>query len=84
MIPTQIGVRETRRILGDYVINQDDVVGGAKFDDAIARSAYPVDIHAPTGQGRWTAEGETAPQIAFENLKPCDRVDRPRTSNRLR
>ena len=62
-IPTQIGVRETRRILGDYVINQDDVIGGAKFDDAIARSAYPVDIHAPTGQGLITSE---APEDFYE------------------
>jgi hypothetical protein len=70
-IPTQIGVRETRRIVGDYIINQDDVVHGAKFDDAIARSAYPVDIHAPTGAGLITSE---APadwyEIPFRSLLP--------------
>jgi len=55
-IPTQIGVRETRRIEGDYNLNQDDVVHGAKFEDAIARSAYPVDIHAPSGEGLVTSE----------------------------
>ncbi len=71
MIPTQIGVRETRRILGDYVIDQDDVVNGAKFEDAVARSAYPVDIHAPTGTGLITSE---APpdfyEIPFRCLLP--------------
>lgn len=47
----QIGVRETRRILGDYQITVDDVLTARKFPDAIARSTYPVDIHDPEGGG---------------------------------
>jgi FAD-dependent oxidoreductase family protein len=47
----QVGVRETRRILGDYQLNADDVLAARKFDDAIARGAYPIDIHNPTGSG---------------------------------
>ncbi len=70
-VPTQIGVRETRRIVGDYVLNQDDVVRGSRFEDAIARSAYPVDIHAPAGDGLVTSE---APadfyEIPFRCLLP--------------
>jgi hypothetical protein len=46
-----IGIRETRRIVGDYQLNVDDVLGARKFDDAIARGAYPVDIHNPKGSG---------------------------------
>jgi len=46
-----VGVRETRRIIGDYQLTADDVLGARKFDDAIARGAYPVDIHNPTGTG---------------------------------
>jgi hypothetical protein len=46
-----VGVRETRRILGDYQLTADDVLSAKKFDDAIARGAYPVDIHNPTGTG---------------------------------
>ena len=46
-----VGVRETRRIIGDYQLNADDVLSARKFDDAIARGAYPVDIHNPTGTG---------------------------------
>jgi hypothetical protein len=46
-----VGVRETRRILGDYQLTAEDVLGARKFDDAIARGAYPVDIHNPTGIG---------------------------------
>jgi hypothetical protein len=46
-----IGVRETRRILGEYQLTVDDVLSARKFDDAIARGAYPVDIHNPKGAG---------------------------------
>ena len=41
-----LGVRETRRILGDYVLCLDDFKGRASFDDEIGRYSYPVDIHA--------------------------------------
>jgi FAD dependent oxidoreductase len=47
----QIGVRETRRVVGEYQLNADDVLSARKFDDAIARGAYPVDIHNPKGSG---------------------------------
>src|SRR5512134_2275120 len=46
-----VGVRETRRIVGDYQLTAADVLSARKFDDAIARGAYPVDIHNPTGTG---------------------------------
>ena len=45
----QIGIRETRHIVGEYVLNGGDVLRGARFDDAIARCAYPIDIHDPAG-----------------------------------
>jgi hypothetical protein len=40
-----VGVRESRRIRGEYYITVDDVLGGKKFDDAICRNCYPLDIH---------------------------------------
>src|SRR5262245_49714516 len=46
-----VGVRETRRIIGDYQLTADDVLSARKFDDAVARGAYPIDIHNPTGTG---------------------------------
>jgi hypothetical protein len=46
-----VGVRETRRITGEYVLTAEDVLGARKFPDAIARCAYPIDIHSPTGSG---------------------------------
>ncbi len=50
-VGTQIGVRETRRIVGKYVLNGTDVLDGRRFDDVIARSGYPIDIHNPEGRG---------------------------------
>ncbi len=47
----QVGVRETRRVLGDYQLTADDVLAARKFDDAVARGAYPIDIHNPKGTG---------------------------------
>lgn len=40
-----IGIRESRRVVGDYILNVDDFKRSAKFDDAIACCAYPSDIH---------------------------------------
>ena len=51
---TQIGVRESRRIAGVYTLTRDDIVAGRTFDDAVARSAYPIDIHNPSGSGTMT------------------------------
>ncbi|SDD11419.1 FAD-dependent oxidoreductase [Actinokineospora iranica] len=47
----QIGVRETRRVLGDYQLTGDDILTARPFADAIAQGAYPVDIHNPAGVG---------------------------------
>ncbi|HLW61401.1 MAG TPA: FAD-dependent oxidoreductase [bacterium] len=40
-----VGVRETRHILGEYVLTLDDVLAGRDFPDAVARGAYPLDLH---------------------------------------
>ncbi len=42
----QIGVRESRRIHGLYCVTRDDLVRGARFDDAVCRVSFCVDIHA--------------------------------------
>lgn len=42
----RIGIRESRRIVGEYVLTAEDILSQRRFPDAIARSAYPIDIHA--------------------------------------
>ncbi|MBV9277153.1 MAG: FAD-dependent oxidoreductase [Candidatus Eremiobacteraeota bacterium] len=51
---TQIGIRESRRIVGEYTLTRDDVLQAKHFDDAVARSAYPIDLHNPSGSGTMT------------------------------
>ena len=48
-----IGIRETRRVLGDYTLTLDDFINRTHFDDDIGAYCYPVDIHA----GKNTKEG---------------------------
>jgi glycine/D-amino acid oxidase-like deaminating enzyme len=46
-----VGVRETRRFVGDYQLTESDVLSARKFDDVIARCSYPIDMHNPKGKG---------------------------------
>ncbi|HVF97398.1 MAG TPA: FAD-dependent oxidoreductase [Flavisolibacter sp.] len=46
-----LGIRETRRIYGQYTMTQEDILSCRKFDDAIAVASYPLDIHHPEGGG---------------------------------
>jgi hypothetical protein len=48
-IAPMLGVRESRRIMGDYVLNADDLVAGRVFDDAVSMGGYHIDIHRPAG-----------------------------------
>jgi len=43
-----LGIRETRRIMGDYVLILQDFTKRAVFSDEIGRYSYPVDIHSAT------------------------------------
>src|SRR5258706_12828878 len=74
-----IGVRETRRVIGEYQLTADDVLSARKFDDAIARGAYPVDIHNPKGAGTILkrlppARRTTSPRPAFCPRRPSGRT----------
>ena len=47
----QLGIRESRRILGDFILTAEVFRNKSKFPDAIARCNYPIDIHSPSGEG---------------------------------
>lgn len=51
MTASEIGVRESRMIVGDYVLTEKDCKACVKFDDAIAACNYDIDIHNPEGTG---------------------------------
>jgi hypothetical protein len=53
-IAPQIGIRETRRIVGAYQLTEDDVRDCADFDDTIGVNGWPVEAHvAGTVEFRW-------------------------------
>ena len=65
-----MGIRETRRIDGEYVLTEDDILNDAKFEDVIAVSAYPIDLHHPVG-GDCTLEWcEDSYDIPYRCLVP--------------
>ena len=67
-----IGIRETRRIQGDYILNADDIFEARQFEDQIAKSGYEFDIHNPEGAGvtiRYV-KNEGAYGIPFRCLLP--------------
>jgi len=66
---TQIGIRESRRIVGEYTLTADDILRARTFDDAVARSAYPIDIHNPSGAG--TTTRRLAPGASYEIPYRC-------------
>jgi hypothetical protein len=44
-IAPQIGIRETRRVRGDYLLTEDDVLDCVDFEDAIGVNGWPVEAH---------------------------------------
>ncbi len=47
----EIGVRESRMIIGDYILTEQDCRAFTKFNDGIAACNYDIDIHNPEGSG---------------------------------
>ena len=45
-IAAQIGVRETRRIQGQYALTGEDILASSRFDDAIGINAWPMELHS--------------------------------------
>ncbi len=51
MTAAEIGVRESRMIVGDHVLTEQECKACSKFEDAIAACNYDIDIHNPEGSG---------------------------------
>ena len=47
-----LGVRESRRIIGEYRMRTDDILTGATFDDAVARVTFGADLHTKSNKGQ--------------------------------
>lgn len=68
---SQVGIRESRRIVGEYTLNEKDVINGRHFEDVIVRSTYPVDIHNPDDkQSTWRCLSAPYYEIPYRSLVP--------------
>ncbi|MCM8746805.1 FAD-dependent oxidoreductase [Thermomicrobium sp. CFH 73360] len=47
------GIRQTRSIVGRYMLTAEDVVAGTRFEDAVARVAWPIELHDTASGYRW-------------------------------
>ena len=43
------GSREGRRLIGDYILNENDILSNRQFEDAVAYGGWPMDIHTAKG-----------------------------------
>ncbi|WFU16581.1 FAD-dependent oxidoreductase [Bradyrhizobium sp. CB3481] len=44
-LPPQLGIRETRRVIGGYMLSGEDVLGCASFEDSIGVNGWPMEQH---------------------------------------
>ena len=72
---TELHVRESRKILGEYVLTEEDIHARRKFDDVIALGAWPIDIHPTDGFVGVHPHKDDPPQpyeIPYRCLVPLD------------
>jgi hypothetical protein len=84
-IAPQLGVRETRRIVGEYMLTADDVLGCARFDDSIGVNGWPLEMHvAGNVVWKWPPIPESVGynQLPYRMLLP-KRTEHNRVSNLL-
>ncbi|MBI5693829.1 MAG: FAD-dependent oxidoreductase [Verrucomicrobia bacterium] len=48
-IAPMLGIRESRRVSGDYLLTAEDLIAGRQFEDAVSMGGYHIDIHRPAG-----------------------------------
>ena len=69
----QVGIRETRRLVGRYALTREDVLGCADFDDSIGVNGWPIENHvAGDVKWEWPAEGSRGyNQLPYRMLFPA-------------
>lgn len=72
-LPPQLGIRESRRLLGEYLLTEEDVLGCADFDDAIGVNGWPLEMHV-AGDVKWAwppmPESRGFNQLPYRMLLP--------------
>ena len=66
-----MGIRESRVIVGKYILTAEDILACRRFDDAVAVASYPVDIHHATGGDCTLHWCEDCYDIPYRSLVPA-------------
>jgi hypothetical protein len=66
----EVGVRETYRIVGESTVTVGDYTSGRRFDDAVAHSFYPIDLHDERGVRPRQLKSGTVATIPLSALIP--------------
>ncbi len=67
-----IGVRESRRVIGDYQLTRDDVLTARRFDDEVALCGAPIEDHHAGGDTEWRyVPGGGVYGVPFRSLLPA-------------
>lgn len=67
---TQAGGRESRRIIGEYILKEEDILECKNFPDNIAKGSYPIDILIPDGPDIWEKLKNSSYGIPYRCLVP--------------
>lgn len=65
-----MGVRETRRIVGDYLLTVDDYLARRSFADEIGRNSYYIDIHQAKSEVKAVVDGDFVADFRYEHYGP--------------
>ncbi len=75
-LSSQIGLRETRRVYGDYRVTREDVLSARQFDDQIGLCGAPIEDHVPGTGTVWEYLPDgSAVGIPYSSLIPRDGVN---------
>jgi len=69
-LQAEAGVRETFRVVGETKVKVGDYTSGRRFDDAVAYSFYPIDLHDERGVRPWQLKQGTVATIPLSALIP--------------
>ena len=71
-IADKLGIRESRRVLGKYILSEEDIISGKKFENIACMSDYPIDIHGTKKNKSTLQHIKRSYSLPLESLKSAE------------
>lgn len=68
MCASQIGIRETRHIVGSHIFTGEEYLKAVHFKDSVARCAHPIDIHSTTDNSQKLVQIKSPAFIPYRSI----------------